>query len=143
RRHKDGNGCGAIDDDTEIELPLDLQPFFNEKSLNFASFRAGLMGDQLHAQDPAREIFSLFRSPGQLYSAAFAASTRMYLRFDDDGKTEFLDHGAGFLGGSNDLSARNFHSIFGQQSFGLILMNFHSISPNLIDLQPFGLKGPT
>ena len=62
---------------------------------------------------------------GDFDAAAFAAAARVNLRFDYDAAAEFLRSRLGFGDGIRHLPAGHGDIVFGQNRFGLILVNFH------------------
>ena len=55
-RHEDGLALHAVEHDAEVEFALDGQGFFDQQALHDAAFGTGLVGDQRHAQDLARQF---------------------------------------------------------------------------------------
>ena len=98
------------------------------RALHHAAFRAGLVGDQRHAEDLARRCPRL-RSAflRDFDAAAFAASAGVNLRFHDDAAAEFLRRRFGFVDGERHFAARHGDVVFGQNGLGLILVNFHGL----------------
>ncbi len=85
RGHEDEAGGGAVEDDAEVELALDLAGFFDEEALNFLAGGAGLMGDQLHAEDGLGLFGCVVEGLGYFDAAALAAAAGVDLGLDDDG----------------------------------------------------------
>ena len=86
-----GNRCGgAVGDDGEIQLLLDVEAFLNQHLAHQFAFRACLFGDELHADNGIGNRFDIGPGLGQLDAAALAAAARMHLGFDDDRQPEFI-----------------------------------------------------
>ncbi len=130
RSHEHRLAFGAIDQNAEIKFFLDGQRFFDQQAAHDAAFGAGLMRDQLHAQHLAGEIGGLVHRLGDLHAAAFAAASGVDLRLHHDsgcaGTQQLFGDRFGFLARAGHRSARNCHTIFLENCFCLVLMNFHN-----------------
>ena len=51
RGHEDDFAGGAVEDEAEVELAVDGGAFFDEEALDFLAGGAGLVRDELHAED--------------------------------------------------------------------------------------------
>ena len=71
----------AVDQQSQIEFALDVQPFFDQQALYDAPLRARLRRDQVHSQDLRRDFRSFVGRTRQLHAPAFAAPSRVNLRF--------------------------------------------------------------
>ena len=78
-----GRAGRAIDEDAQIELALDLQPFLDEHAADLPALGAGLVRDQRHADHLLRELLGFVRRLRELDAAAFAAAAGVDLRLDD------------------------------------------------------------
>ena len=61
RGHEDQLGRGAVEHDAEIELAVDGSGLFDEQALHLLALRAGLVRDELHAEDLLGVLFGLGR----------------------------------------------------------------------------------
>ena len=61
RGHKYQPARTAIEHDTEIEFARNRQRLFDQQPLHFLAFGPSLMGDQIHAEDFARQFGGFFR----------------------------------------------------------------------------------
>ena len=117
----------AIDQDAEIELALDLEPFLDQHAADLLAFGAGLVGDQRHPDHLLRELLDLVERPGDLDAAALAAAAGVNLRLDD--ATCVAAEPAGDLGGfgrrERHLAARHGDAEAREHGLGLILVDFH------------------
>ena len=116
----------AVDDDTDVEFFLDVGAFLDQQPADLLSFRAGLVGDQLHAEDGSGVLTDFIQRTGQLDAAALAAATGVDLGLDDpDGAAQLL----GRLDRFFDIEAWNTpghrYTIALQDFFALILVDFH------------------
>ena len=86
------------------------------------------MRNQRHAKDlPGHSLG--FRGIGRkLDAAAFPSSAGMDLSLDDDLASELPGRLYRLLDGFGHLAAWHRYAVFGQQGFGLILVDFHRIS---------------
>ena len=95
----------AIESDRQVELAIDVDGFLDQQLAHLLAIGAGLVGDQLHAEDLTGQLASLFRRTGELHSAALAAAAGMDLRLDDAASAELsadLRH-VGSVGGEPAL----------------------------------------
>ena len=83
------------------------------------------MGDQLHAEDIAGVLGGLLRIVGDLDATAFAASTGVDLRLNDDATTEIGGDRLGLLGGSGNLAVRDSNPVGAQQLLALEFVDLH------------------
>ena len=115
-----------VENHAEIELPGDLEPFLDEDPAHDASFRAGLMGDERHAQDLLRERLGLVRLLRDFDAAALAAPAGVNLGLDDDRPaSETARDSCGLFGRVGDFTARDRYAILRQDLLRLILVNLH------------------
>src|SRR6185436_6530751 len=110
-------------------------------------FGAGLVGDELHAEDLRRGLAGLFGRSGELDAAALAAAASMDLGFDDAAAAQFLADPRGFvrIGRHPSLGCRD--SIPAQDLIGLIFMdlqyNLHrDVSPRDVVRETDGRRNP-
>ena len=93
----------AVDQDAQIELALDLEPFLDEHAADLLALGAGLMRDQRHADHLLRELLGFVGRLGDLDAAALAAAAGVDLRLDDG------DVAAEPLGGVDRFGRRERH----------------------------------
>src|SRR5688572_29537917 len=104
----DGRCRRAIDEDAEIELAVDVEPFLDEYAADLLAFGAGLMRDQRHADHLLRELFDLVDRFGNLHAAALAAATSVNLcLYDGTATTEPLRRIDRFGRGERNFAARD------------------------------------
>ncbi len=84
RGHEDDLGGGAVEDEAEVELAVDGGALFDEEALDLLSGGAGLVGDELHAEDGFGRGVGVVEVLGELDAAALAAAAGVDLRLDDD-----------------------------------------------------------
>ena len=73
----------AVDDHADVELLADVGALLDQQPPHLLPAGAGLVGDELHAEDLAREIAHLVDRARELDAAALAAAAGMDLRLDD------------------------------------------------------------
>ena len=54
-----GRRGGAIDEDAQIELAIDLEPFLDQHAADLPAFGAGLVRDERHADHLLRQLLGL------------------------------------------------------------------------------------
>ena len=74
---------GAIGEHGDVVLLLDVGAFLDQEAAHLLALRAGLVGDELHAEDLAGERRDLGFRARQLDAAALAAAAGVDLRLDD------------------------------------------------------------
>ena len=135
RSHDGDAGGGAVDQQAEIQLALDVAAFLDIEPLDFLAGGTGLLGHEDVAQhflgvrsdildrlDDADAALA-FRVVGE---AARTSATGMDLGLDHiDGSAQFLGNLFGLGDGVGDAAARHRHTIFFQQVFGLVFMDIH------------------
>ena len=87
----DGYSGGlTVGNNADVELFLDVQPFFNQNLANQFSLGAGLFGDQGHTDDGVGDGLYVIFGFRQFNTAAFTTATGMYLGFDNNWITELF-----------------------------------------------------
>ena len=123
---KTGFFVDAIDEQPDVELPLDGQPLFDQHAADALTGRAGLVRDQLHAEDGLGVGLDRLEALGDLDAAALAAAAGVDLRLDDRHRTaEPLGDLDGLLRREGDLAARHRHAELREDGLGLIFVNLH------------------
>jgi len=127
--HEDQSAGGTVKDDSEIELAVDGGRFFNEEALHLLALRAGLVGDELHAEDVLDVQVGVFAVAGDFDAAAFAAASGVNLRLDDDARgalgKQFAGYSRGFFRRVGHFAPGHGNAVFCQDFLCLILVNFH------------------
>ena len=127
--HKYRRANSAVNQNAQIQLALDVEPFFDQQAANDAALRARLRRDQLHSENALgmrRRFVGRFR---ELHAAAFAAPAGMNLRFHHhDRRAKPLRYRAGFVFFEDHLAARHWNAKFREDRFRLIFVNLHSCS---------------
>src|SRR5688572_33408159 len=72
----------SIDNETQIQLSIDREPFLHEQARHLLAIRAGLIGHQRLAEDFTRELFRFFGRLRDLDATGLAAAAGMDLRLD-------------------------------------------------------------
>ena len=81
-----GRAGGAIEHEAEVQLPRNLEPFFDEHARDDAAFGPGLVRDEAHPEHLGGDALGLFGVRRELDAAALASPARVNLRLDDDGR---------------------------------------------------------
>ena len=117
---------GPVGERGDVVLVPDVGAFFDQQPAHLLAHRAGLVRDQLHAQDLPGQLFDLVERARQLDAAALAATAGMDLRLDHpDGPTELLrclgrlQHREGWV------AARHWHAEVAKDVLALVLVNLH------------------
>ena len=130
RGHEDDLAGGAVEHEAEVELAVDGRAGFDEQALDFLSLRAGLVRDELHAEDGLASAASASSMRlDDLDAAALAASAGVDLRLDDDGGVacaeERLGGRVGLFERGGHLARRDRDAVLAQDVFRLVLVNLH------------------
>ena len=123
--HNGDGGRVPVRDDGEVEFFLDIDALLHQNLAHQSSFRPRLLGHQGHAQYVARRLGNLFRCPAELHPAAFSTTAGMNLRFYGHGQTEFFGNFLYFCHAVCNPSRGYRYTVFSEQFFCLIFMNFH------------------
>ena len=124
---KIGRAYRAIHEHAEIEFALDVQAFFDQQAADDAAFFAGLRRDEGHAHDLAGEIGGFVGRFREFYAAAFAAASRVNLRFHDyDLGAQAFGYCAGFVFFVHYFAARDRNAKFRKDGFGLVFVDLHA-----------------
>ena len=115
----------AVDDHAQVELPGDRGGLLHQDPLDLLPFRTGLVGDELHPDDPFGRPLRLVGVVGQLDAAALPAPPGVYLRLDDDAPAQPFGDAAGLRrrlrhAGLGDRNAEGLQNLF-----PLKLMDLH------------------
>ena len=101
-------GCGAVNQRRKIKLAGNIGTFFNINAPDLFTLRAGLMGNQCHAQHAGRFGAHLIDGFDDFHAAALAAPTGVNLRFHNpDGPAQFLGRRDRFIGAKSDKPTRH------------------------------------
>ncbi len=120
---------GAVEHDAEIELAIDGRSLFDEQALHLLSLRAGLVRDELHAEDLLGVLLGLGEVLRHLDAAAFAATAGVDLRLDDDAFGAVGEEAARdfecFIEGVRHLAARHGNAVLRKDVLCLVFVDFH------------------
>jgi hypothetical protein len=123
---RSGSAGFPVVQDRKVVLALDGAAGFDIDSAHLASLRAGLGGDQGHAQNLVGGFHGLGNRTSELHAARLAASAHMDLRLDHhDLLVEPLRDPHGFVGFVSDIAGRNLDAVFGEKLLGLVFVNVH------------------
>ena len=104
--------------DAQVQLAVDLQSLFDQHPSDLLSFRAGLMGDQRHANHLLGDLLGLIGRSSDLDASALAAAAGVNLRLDDhDIAAQTSRDVAGFCRRKCDFTARNWNTEPGEDCF--------------------------
>jgi hypothetical protein len=121
---------GAIDEDGEVELALDGHLLLDEDGLHLLALGAGLVGDELHAEDLREDPGGLVGGVGELDAAALAAAACVDLGLDDDLAAELVRGRPGVFGGGGDAALRDGDAEAGENLLRLELVDLHRWFPS-------------
>ena len=98
--------------------------------MHLAAFGAGLLGDELHAEDASGNVLHLVQAFGELHSAPFAPAAGVDLRLDDVPAGagvggELFGGGYGLLGGIGGDAFLHADAVFFQDFLALVFVNVH------------------
>ena len=132
-RHHHRPFAGSVDDETEIQLPLDLEPLLDQHTAHLLTRRSGLMGHERHAQDLGGRLSRFLRALDDFDAATLAAAPRVDLRLDDGNAiAEPSGHGLRLLRRTDHLPLRHRHTVPGKNGLRLILVDFHERNLSII-----------
>ncbi len=129
RGHEHQPSRTAVEHDAEIQLARDGQRLLNQQPLHFLALGTGLVRDQFHPEDLARQLAGFFRRLGDLHAAALAAASGMDLRLDDNAGRTLVEQGLGrglsFFAAFDHVPARHRYPVLRQDGLSLVLVYFH------------------
>ncbi len=129
--HNDDFGRRSVGNDAEIKFLGNVQPLLHQQLAHQASLRAGLMGDEGHAEDLAGHRVHFRSRAGELDSSALAPPPGMDLGLDDHRPA--VQAGRDLLGlvdAEGNPTFRHRDAVFLEQLLCLIFVDFHfSIPP--------------
>jgi hypothetical protein len=126
----DRAAAGAIDEQADVELAVDLQPLFDQHTPDLLPFGAGLVRNQRHAEHLLGELLGFVRGLGELHAATLAAAACMNLRFHDNDAAataagQPLRDVTGLGRGRGHFPSRHRDAEAREDGLGLILVDFH------------------
>ncbi len=127
-----------------VKLAIDRCSLLNEQALDLLPLRAGLMSDELHAEDGLRVLLGVLASLRNLHAAALAAASSVNLRLDHNARRAFRKqlarHVVGFFEGVGYFALRHGDAVLRQDFFRLILVNFILVGTD--PSAEVGVRGP-
>jgi hypothetical protein len=124
--HEENFAGGAVHEDAEVEFALDVEAFFDEQALNDTAAGSGLHSNEVHTEHGAADFGGFIGRMREFYTAGFAATTGVDLRFNnDDWSAEALGGGAGFFLAESDFAAGSGNAVAGEYRLRLIFVNLH------------------
>jgi len=117
---------GTVSQGSDVVFVLDVGAFLDQEVAHLLAFGAGLVGDQLHAEDLGRVLAHFVQRLGDLDTTALAATASVDLGLDHpDLAAELLCCLDRVIdAGAMDASRRD-DTVLSQYFFCLILMNLH------------------
>src|SRR5690606_32199451 len=117
---------GAVGDQRHVVFLLDVGAVFDVQAVDLLSFGAGLVRDQLHAQDFRGQLAYVVERTRQLHATALATATGVDLRLHDPYRpTQLFSGSHGLVDGKSGDPARHGDAKLLQQFLALILGDFH------------------
>jgi hypothetical protein len=105
---------------------LDVGAFLDEQPAHLLALRAGLVRDQLHAQDLRGQLRELGGRARELDAATLAAAAGVDLRLDHPQRAaQPLCGFLGFADAEGRVAARHRHPVLAQQLLGLVFVDLH------------------
>ena len=133
RRHQRHALGGAIDDHADIQFLGDVGALLDQQAPYLLAGRAGLVGDELHAEDFGRTLLDLVDRARQLHAAALAAPTGVNLGLHDpDRAAERLCRLDRVVDAERGNSARHRHAEATKDFLALVFVDLHCVVPSLI-----------
>jgi hypothetical protein len=126
--HQGGPATIAIDDLAEIQLARDVARLFDEHAAHLTPTWAGLMGDELRAEQAAGKRVHLLGRFADPHATGLAASARVDLCLDDTGRGELPSDRGCLVGMCRNPAAGHGDAVASQQFFRLELVNVHLAS---------------
>ena len=127
-RHDDRPRRGAVDQQPEVQLALDVERLLDQHARHAATLGTGLRRDERHPDQGLRRLLGLARVSDHPHAAALAPPAGMDLRLDDDAAPETLRHPARLGRRERDLAARHGQAMLREQDLRLVLVNLHGIT---------------
>src|SRR5574343_254038 len=126
----------AVGQRSHVVFVLDVGAFFDQQVTDLLAFRAGLVRDQLHAEDLAGVLAHFFERRCDLDATTLTTATGVNLGLDHP---DLAAQGFSCLDcvvdGRAVNPARNRNAEFFQELFALIFVNFHALSLRLVELR--------
>ncbi len=120
---------GAVGDGGHVIFLLDVGAVFDQQAADLLAQRAGLVRDQLHAENFSGQLADFVHRAGQLDTTTLAAAARMDLRLDDPHRaTELLRGFHRLLDSECSNAAGHRHTKFAQDLLALVFVNLHEVS---------------
>ena len=152
-RGQDGDaGGGAVHQQREVQLALDVAAGFDIDAAHLAAGGAGLLGDQRVAEHGRGGFLYLGGGLGQANAAlalrrvgeaARAAATGVDLAFHHEYRAGELGRGGlGLLGRPGDIAFEHRDAVAPQQLLALVFVDVHWISPP-VSCRRRAIRGPT
>ena len=129
RRDDDGPPPASVGRDAQVQFALDIHRLLDEHLVYRSALRAGLEGNEGRADKGLGDLGSLGGVVGDLHASGFAASSGVYLRFDDAPAAELGRRVAGFITRRCDEVLGYGYAIGGQEFLGLIFVELHMQGP--------------
>ena len=118
----------------EVELARDVEALLDVEAADLLALGAGLVRDELHAEDLLGELARFGGAAlGDLDAAAFAATAGVDLRLDDDDRVlvssmSFLRCGLGLGDRERRIALGDRNAVARENLLGLVLVDFHRAS---------------
>ena len=129
RRDDDGPPPASVGRDAQVQFALDIHRLLDEHLVYRSALRTGLEGNEGRADKGLSDLGGLGGVVGYLHASGFAASSGVYLRFDDAPPTELGRRVAGFITRRCDEVLGYGYAIGGQELLGLVFVELHMHGP--------------
>ena len=105
---------GAVDEEREVELAVDLRARLDVEPLHDLALGAGLLGDEPHADHVGRGLLRLLGRLHDLDAAGLAAAARVHLRLHHDGAADVARGLLGLGRRQREPPGRNLDAVLAQ-----------------------------
>ena len=127
---------GAVDEDREVKLTVDVSAILNVEAVDLLAVLVGLRGDEVVAEHRLGVLDGLFLGEGEanaalltcsrLHKLALAAATRMDLAFHDPERSgQLVDRLFHIVDRKHGRAVSNGRTIGLQHGLGLVFMDVH------------------
>ena len=117
----------TVEHEAHVQFLLDVRAFFDQQAVHLLAFRAGLVRDELHAEDLVRIFANLVQRLCNLHAAALTATASVNLSLDDPYRAAQLFSGLDrIVHREHGLAARDRDAELPQDFLSLVLVNLHA-----------------
>ena len=115
----------AVDDEADVELPGDRDPFLDQEPAHEPALGPGLLRHQGGAEDRVRGGPHLRFGPGEAHPAGLSPAAGVDLGLHHHREAEFRGGGNRFVHAVRDLAAWDGDAVLGKEPLRLVLVKVH------------------